>query len=355
MSAMMGFGSMLQKVFVSTEKKEWEPIDISDCVGWWDFTDATTMWVDSRPNDGFPNFDPVLRTSDDNVSSDGDAIEAIDNKAYYKQNNNANALGSYLHGSTSTSSSLHREYKTGGANGHSYARLGNNAVFIAGSSGRGGVGDYTGLGSDVYDPDYFKDWPLSESTISLDNFTIFLVADARNGDGRAFSIFGDKEDSNDSSRKEFHLYHDRTTPFASQYKIDCYDGSTTTTISSGTSGKSDNLHIITGVLSGSGDSQLYRDGDNTDGTTTANSGSGSIDITHSSPNVYQKENRIVIGRNINISANGHSTSGSSASPGWSWGDGSNDRLYEIICYNRELTAEEISTVETNLKTKYDIS
>ena len=103
------------------------------------------------------------------------------------------------------------------------------------------------------------------------------------------------------------MYHDKTSTTAGQYKMDCYDGSTTTTISSGTAGKSDNFHIITGVLSGSGDSQLYRDGDNTDGTTSASSGSGSIDITHSSPDIHQKENRIVIGRNLNLGASSDST------------------------------------------------
>ena len=312
-------------------------LTISDCVGWWDFTDTTVMWTNGFPTTGSPDFTRLQPASP--PTSDGDTIDRIDNKAWALQSNTNNALGKYLKG-------INTDYKTGGANGHSYITLnGTGSRFNAGLGGDGGVGDGSGLS-------FIGDWPLSESTINLAAFTIFLVADAKNRDGRAFSIFGDKEDSNDSSRKEFHLYYDKTSPVAGQYKIDCYDGSTTTTISSGTTGKSDNLHIITGVLSGSGDSQLYRDGDNTDGTTSANSGSGSIDITHASPNIHQQENRIVIGRNLNLGSSSDSTS---VSPSWDWGGSSGDRIYEIICYNRELTSDELSTVETHLKTKYDIS
>lgn len=312
-------------------------LTIDDCIGWWDFTDATTMWETGFPTTGSPDYTALPPT--DQVASNNDEISRIDNKAWSLQSNNSNALGKYLRGHNA-------DYKTGGANGNSYMTLnGSNSRLKAGLAGDGGVGDLSGL-------TFRGDWPLSESTINLAAFTIFLVADPQHRDGRAFSIFGDKEDSNDSSRKEFHLYYDKTSPVAGQYKMDCYDGSTTTTISSGTSGKSNNLHIITGVLSGSGDSQLYRDGDNTDGTTSASSGSGSIDLTTYS-DIHEKENRIVIGRNGNWGALSDSFPGST--PYWDWGGQSGDRIYEIICYNRELTSSELSTIETHLKEKYGIS
>ena len=312
------------------------PISINNCVGWWDFTDSSTMYTDYNPSTGWPDYTPLPPTG---TPSNGDEVERVDNKAYYLQGNSSAALGRYLYGNNA-------EYNTGGQNSKSYIEL-------YGAGSRFTVSWWAGVGSGGGGNDVNKfNWPLSETTISLDNFTIFLVADARHTDGRAFSIFGDKEDNNDSSRKEFHLYHDKTSTTAGQYKMDCYDGSTTTTVSSGTAGKSDNFHIVTGVLSGSGDSQLYRDGDNTDGTTSASSGSGSIDITHSSPDTYQKENRIVIGRNLNLGASSDSTV---VSPDWEWGKYTNSRLYEIICYSRELNSDELSNVETFLKTKYDIS
>tara|TARA_Y100001963_G_scaffold52730_1_gene73869 strand:+ start:197 stop:1225 length:1029 start_codon:yes stop_codon:yes gene_type:complete len=317
------------------------PIDISGCVGWWDFTDSSTMYTNYNPNTGFPDYTPLAPTG---TPSNGDEVERIDNKAYYLQSDLSAALGRYLFGSKAYYNGYDGEGP--GQNSKSYIEL-----WGAGSRFYSGKWQGVGSGGTGNDVNIFN-WPLSETTVSLDNFTIFLVADARHTDGRAFSIFGDKEDANDSSRKEFHLYYDKTSTTAGQYKMDCYDGSTTTTISSGTAGKSDNFHIITGVLSGSGDSQLYRDGDNTDGTTSASSGSGSIDITHSSPDIYQQENRIVVGRNLNLGSSSDSTV---VSPQWEWGKLQNSKIYEIICYSKELNSSELELVETFLKTKYDIS
>lgn len=303
-------------------------LEIDDCIAWYDFTDASSMYQTDS-------------SSGTNVSSNGDTIGRIYNKVWTSLQT-PNALSPYLRGSGSSATNHHREYKTGGQNGHSYVRLEKFAMFTSLGVGVGG--------------DYSSTWPLSESVISLDNFTIFLIAD-HSGifDGRAFSIFGDKEDANDSSRKEFHIYSDHYGSSNGQYRIDCYDGSTLTTIDSldFSSGQTSNgFHIITGVLSGSGDSKLYRDGDSSDGTTTANSGSGSIDLTydHSTPDNYQRENRILIGRNMNLGAGSDS---STVSPTWAWG--SNSKIYEIICYNRELTSDEISIVETHLIEKYNIT
>tara|TARA_R110001592_G_scaffold68205_2_gene208964 strand:- start:1030 stop:2067 length:1038 start_codon:yes stop_codon:yes gene_type:complete len=345
---MLGLSSgLMYEGFVSEDVTP-TVLTINDCVAWYDFTDTTTMWQDGNPSSGHPYFNQLPPA--DPVASDGDDIDRIYNKVWTLLETK-NALGKYLSGSNA-------DYKIGGANGHSYVTLnGAGSRLNSGLGGNGGVGDVIDEewdGDQTVDLSAYKGtWPLSESTINLAAFTIFLVADPKHRDGRAFSIFGDKEDNNDSSRKEFHLYYDKYNSASGSYKIDCYDGSTNTTISSGTSGKSDNLHIVTGVLSGSGDSQLYRDGDNTDGTTSASSGSGSIDITHSNPDIYEKENRIIIGRNMNLGSISDTTAG--VSPNWDWGNQSDDRIYEIICYNRELTSEELSTIETHLKEKYDIS
>ena len=230
------------------------PITIDDCIGWWDFTDSTTMWIDGRPSSGFPYYN--LLPPANPVSSDDDEFDRIDNKAWTLQSNTSNALGKWLAGSNTF-------YKTGGANGYSYVKfsgLGARVYNFGYASGESGIGDSI---DNEWDGDQTVDMssyngshPLSQSTIDLADFTIFLVADAYHSDGRAFSIFGDKTDPTDhASRKEFHLYYDKTSTTAGQYKMDCYDGTTTTTINSGTTGKSDNLHIITGVLTGRGDSK----------------------------------------------------------------------------------------------------
>ena len=62
---------------------EFSPIDISNCVGWWDFTDTSTMYTNWMGGD--------------HPSSDGDDIARIDNKAYTLQNNTKKAYGKFLH------------------------------------------------------------------------------------------------------------------------------------------------------------------------------------------------------------------------------------------------------------------
>mgnify|MGYP003113480096 CR=1 FL=1 len=57
------------------------PTDVNDLIGWWDFTDASTMYTDAGST---------------NVSSSGQRIYRIDNKAYTLQNNTTNAIGKYL-------------------------------------------------------------------------------------------------------------------------------------------------------------------------------------------------------------------------------------------------------------------
>jgi hypothetical protein len=61
------------------------PTSIGGLIGWWDFTDASSMYTDAGST---------------NVSSNDDLIYRIDNKAYTKQNNTTLALGKYLEQST---------------------------------------------------------------------------------------------------------------------------------------------------------------------------------------------------------------------------------------------------------------
>ena len=58
-----------------------KPTDVEGLIGWWDFTDASTMYTDAGST---------------NVSSSGQRIYRIDNKAYTLQSNTTNAIGKYL-------------------------------------------------------------------------------------------------------------------------------------------------------------------------------------------------------------------------------------------------------------------
>ena len=58
-----------------------KPNEVTGLIGWWDFTDSSTMYTDEGST---------------NVSSDGQKLYRIDNKAYTLQGNSTNAIGKYL-------------------------------------------------------------------------------------------------------------------------------------------------------------------------------------------------------------------------------------------------------------------
>ena len=79
-----------------------QPSDVSNLLGWWDFTDANTMYTDAGST---------------NVSSDGDKIYRIDNKAYAQAGDEA--IGQFLQQATEDYRPL---FKTsGGTNSKNYA------------------------------------------------------------------------------------------------------------------------------------------------------------------------------------------------------------------------------------------
>ena len=80
-----GIGISVNKSNANT--KSFNPLTIGTaCVGWWDFTDATTMYTD----DGSTLVRPGISSP----------IYRIDNKAYSLQGNDNNAIGKYLEAST---------------------------------------------------------------------------------------------------------------------------------------------------------------------------------------------------------------------------------------------------------------
>tara|TARA_R110002012_G_scaffold274467_1_gene460742 strand:+ start:649 stop:1518 length:870 start_codon:yes stop_codon:yes gene_type:complete len=79
---MLGLGSSVSK---TSKRSTANPLRIPNLVGWWDFTDASTMYSD----DGSTRI------------ANGEAIEQISNKAYRLQNSTHLALGAFLQQGTS--------------------------------------------------------------------------------------------------------------------------------------------------------------------------------------------------------------------------------------------------------------
>tara|TARA_R110002020_G_scaffold144715_4_gene317818 strand:+ start:175 stop:1047 length:873 start_codon:yes stop_codon:yes gene_type:complete len=84
----------------STGDERLSPTHYDDLVGWWDFTDLSTMYTDAGTTNVSLNDDPVYR---------------IDNKAYTLQGNTINAIGTFLENSSSGNRPLYKT-ATGGVN-----------------------------------------------------------------------------------------------------------------------------------------------------------------------------------------------------------------------------------------------
>lgn len=141
------------------------PTSVSNLIGWWDFTDASSMYTDAGST---------------NVSSNDDLIYRIDNKAYTKQNNTTLALGKYLEQSTEARRPV---YKTSSATPISDYPF-TNGDFSYGFFDVDPDGD-TVLGF----PDYLEGSKtignvatsvFSTSTHSMSNITMFFVYRSRN-------------------------------------------------------------------------------------------------------------------------------------------------------------------------------
>ena len=124
-------------------------------VGWWDFTDTSTLWkrpfgrtgdwfssTPLHPSQGYLHNTGGFDYLD--VNTNGDIIGRVDNKAYWLQSAggesyDTGALGAFLWGTVSANSST-AFYKTGGQNGHSYVSFNGNGRLAAGLGGLGNTG-----------------------------------------------------------------------------------------------------------------------------------------------------------------------------------------------------------------------
>ena len=169
-----------------------QPTDVEGLIGWWDFTDASTMYTDAGST---------------NVSSSGQRIYRIDNKAYTLQSNTTNAIGKYLNTlegfenfspnnpygpvyQTTDSNAAKRPPAESSGNPISYAHF-SPCTYTSGQGddidaypymrARGNVGNVRDDG-DLYSR-------LTDSFIDLQDYTYFVVYRANNFGFSSESLF----------------------------------------------------------------------------------------------------------------------------------------------------------------------
>ena len=374
------------------------PTDISDLVGWWDFTDASSMYTDAGST---------------NVSSSGDVIARVDNKAY-TNNNSPLMLGKFAVKSDVGGSDYANGYTTGGANGKSYVSLGSTAGFVSGwATSHGGIPHdyvYSNMSADQiqgvseadmntrisnFDSNY--DNVLSTSILDPENITIFTVAKPPNVEFVAGDWFHSSSQTwksvirisgktssngtlslhsvgagNGSSNPDYWNAEFGRTNVSASYgtgqKVIAYgsgnERNTFTDPSPDSPEVTSGAQIITAIGGGSGSSKLYKNGNTSDGKVDGDSGSTKLHLGHiggaAGSHDSHKFDKIEIGARFNASSGGnHGALSSGAS--WNWGDtddledDQSNGIYEIIIYSKKLSSEEISGIETYLKTKYGIS
>ena len=394
-------------------------------VGWWDFTDKTTLWKKAfgtyrpdyfsadpvHPSQGTVNIPLGTSTSHD-VVNDDDIIGRVDNKAYWLQDHNTNALGAFLRGNTSRG----QYYKTGGQNGHSYLRLGGLGHLTCGLGGLGNsgegpqskseplhgyyahrppYGDHTGWGiSQKYSNQGFSESLYANRTTMF--FVVKAGATPSAGKGkRVISLIADGNGTNMNDVSSMHFEYwspaDGSDPYyrwRGNNNLDCNqnggwsvdDDGDHYYVNSGITGVDTNIGLWTLVLQGQGDSMLYKNGDTSNGSLTESSsntttGNGwGLWWGQDTPmgEGHSKLSRIIVGNRYmhrNEGSDGIPTQNNNSScttcedfmcdEGLNWGYGypdptSSDQIYEILIYRDNLDESQRTLVETYLKNKYNL-
>tara|TARA_R100001443_G_scaffold12581_1_gene22281 strand:- start:1742 stop:2797 length:1056 start_codon:yes stop_codon:yes gene_type:complete len=333
------------------------PTDISDLVGWWDFTDASSMYTDAGST---------------NVSSNGDLVERIDNKAY-TNNNSSVMLGRFMARKTTSGDDYANKYVTGGSNGKSYISFAlRGGLVTAPADAYGGI-DISGSG----------DYRVSTSTVSSDSCTYFTVG----GQGAnpiglpndtgprniLFNIQGSQMVGgfpNTITATGMAINNGGSQPncwnpvwgsgtFLHPMTGNISDGFTNGLINDSGSG----AQILTVQGAGNGSSIVRKNG--VGGTTTGDSDSVSdvafqydFDSTAGGiSNPLWSFMKVSIGNEYTHTL----VSNTWAEEAQGWGttvdlaDDQTHSIYEVIFYNRKLSLNEMVAVEKYLKTKYGIS
>ena len=291
---MLGLGNSITSGSVASG---FSPINIDALVGWWDFTDISTLWRDE---------------SGSAVESDGQSIARIDNKAYTLQGNTATAIGTFLQSSL-VDSTKNPLYKTNGQNGYSYGQFDGSNDYLLASQIVGNVATDR----------------LSNSTLNGALMTVFFVVKSDvtsvTGDMHLFQIQG--ADTSDN----FQLYIDNNSS-TDRWEWDTQDntGRTHTLMNCGQN-ITNVAEYWTVELDSTSSSSFYRNGDTSDGITNGSADNFNIDLS------------------VDDTTVGMILGSKTSSAGFFDGN-----IHEIIIYDAALSDDQISQVEGYLSDKYGL-
>ena len=285
---MLGLGNTVSN---KSRKPIFHLTRINDLVGWWDFGDRTTMYTDNGTSI---------------VTTHGDLIYRVDNKAYTLQRNNVNAMGSYLLQDTETNRPI---YSTGGGTLSCYFDGTDNFLFAnkhSGSTATASMSASTINGADL--TIFFINKAFSAS-VAADNFLI-----GWNGaDPTDFQKFYVDNDTNDRWQ-----WHDGNATARTNTLLNCGENLTT------------NKELWTLHLDHTSQSSFYRNGVQADGINN----SGSAD-----------------NHNIDLSPNDNDCSIRLGGSGSEYYRG---YVMEVVIYNRALKEIELRNVNNYLLTKHGL-
>jgi hypothetical protein len=341
-----------------------QPSDVSNLLGWWDFTDASSMYTDAGST---------------NVSSDEDKIYRIDNKAYTQAGNEA--IGQFLQQTTEDDRPLF--YTSGGTNSKSHAffyqESGSESMYLFA---------HASVGNTV-------SGKLSTATYDNDTQTIFFVYHTTTrypGRMTLFGLYGHDYDAGsgfyDKYKSSGELQYrviqrsdtdgDGDTDNDDEYRPELYmrrgilNGSTGPTyrqwdpvgLGIGLEATSVKFRYDTAIVDGQTATttsapylrpgRLLRNGDNSNGINSSfkTSVSNSNDNTDTSLNLGVDGTispfSVQVGAFLNTI--GGSIFSTYASPSTEFLAAT--RVYEIIYYNKVLNQEEITGVQNYIENKY---
>jgi len=179
-----------------------DPTSVEELILWLDFSDATTMYT---THDSYNT----------NVSSDGDSIGRIKNKAAIATTD----LGYFAKQATAT---YQPTYKTGGDNGHSYG------LFADGDQGL--IAQSTSIATGAFGANF-----LSTTKLDMQNHTFVIVASSTVADisspDNILSFVGHETDD-ESTFRRIQIFKETSDSFSIDYE---YEGETTEDINGGAS------------------------------------------------------------------------------------------------------------------------
>jgi len=297
---MLGLGSSITSSSV-LETAAAATLDYTtNLIGWWDFSDASQMYVEK---DAYTT----------NVSSDGDAIGRIKNKA------ETTPLGNFLRASSDLERPL---YKTGGSNGKSYALFDGVNDHLLGKKDSGT--DYGAVSGSA-----FSTAEVAQNAVSMLIVVSFTSATA-SGNEKIVTITG-----RDSGGGINQVLAQRTSSEDLQGFIFSHDDANDSVIFNDSDWVDSTALASLVFESGTNKGIAYKNG------TADSNNSDTILCNNTMLFNGNALDGILIGENLNTT----------------WGPSGFNvpaSIYEILIYNEAMSDANRQTVETYLNTKYSI-